>query len=309
VAPHTFAKMIITVWEIEEERYFTLTFTTTSSTEDALPKSKGKPRIVTKATYRKALKSNESSGSNSGSGTRSNPSSVSSGRSSRNASSNASAMTSPTAASMSGSPFPPYGPPSRSSTSTTTSNMRSTLQKIVLMKDRLLDNTEVPIIAMWKDGSIAIPNKAARALFHQNLDPSGIQDGKDLLPQWHLWDTAFTKALDPSEYPISVLIRTQTPFPSRKIGLYHPETGNKVILDCVGETMNDEETGDFLAGIITCKDITSISEEITEIKETNEQRFQLICNTLPQMLWTTTPEGMHEWFSDRWYFPHHPGSD
>ena len=154
------------------------------------------------------------------------------------------------------------------------------------MKDALLDNTEIPIIAMWNDESIAIPNKAARRLFHQKGDFSNVRHPSDLLTKWHIWDENFTRTLDTSEYPITVLIRSQTPFSSRKIGIYDPDNGNKIVLDCVGEALTDENTGEFLAGILTCKDITSVMEEIIEIKESNEERFQIICDSknLPTLI-------------------------
>lgn len=33
----------------------------------------------------------------------------------------------------------------------------------------------------------------------------------------------------------------------------------------------------------------------------DDQRFQIICDSVPQMIWTTTPDGLHDWFSWRWY--------
>ena len=68
-----------------------------------------------------------------------------------------------------------------------------------------------------------------------------------------VWDETFTTQLDPSEYPISVLVKTQTPFQSRRIGMYDPETGRKIVFDCLGEALRDEHTGEFLAGVLTCK--------------------------------------------------------
>ncbi|KAG9232421.1 hypothetical protein BJ875DRAFT_79625 [Amylocarpus encephaloides] len=290
-AMHTFAKMIITVWEIEGEKFFTLSFTSTESTQTTLPishkHSKQVPRVARQHTI----------GSIS-SGSRSSPSSVSSGRSSnQGSSSNSSAITSPTNAPMSGSPFPPFGPPSRSSTA----SAPSTLQKISTMKEALLDTTEVAILAMWKDGSLTIPNRAARKLFHRSADLSNIKDGVDMVTKWHVWDEDFSRRLDPTEYPISVLIQTQEPFPSKKIGIYDPDTGEPIYLDCLGEAIRDESTGEFLAGILTCRDVTGTVKQINEIKEKDEQRFEIICDSLPQMLWTTTPDGSHDWFSQRWY--------
>lgn len=168
------------------------------------------------------------------------------------------------------------------------------------MKDALMDTTSVPILAMWRDESLTIPNKAARRLFHPTADLTNVKDGYDLVTKWHVWDETFTTRMDPSEYPISVLIKTQTPFSSRKIGLIDPETNRKLVFDCLGEAIRDEE-GTFLAGVVTCRDITTMTEVITEIKAKDEQRFQLICESMPQMIWTTTPEGLHDWFSPRWY--------
>jgi hypothetical protein len=285
---HVFAKMIITVWEIEEEKFFTMTFTSTDTSQQSLPSSRGTSRQVMRAVKH----------SSRGPGTHSSPSSVSSGRSStQGESSSSSAITSPTNASMSSSPFPPLGPPAR----TALTSAPSSLQKVIMMKDALLDNTQVPILAMWKDESLTIPNRAARRLFHPSADLTKVQDGFDLVSKWRVWDETFTEKLDPSEYPISVLVRTQTPFEHRKIGMYDPETGRRIVFDCLGEALRDEQTGEFLAGVLTCRDITSMTEQMNEIKEKDEERFELICDSMPQMIWTTTPEGMHDWFSQRWY--------
>jgi hypothetical protein len=290
-----FAKMIITIWEIDDERFFTLTFTSTDSNQTSLPSSRAQSRQILKASKHHSLGSTSS-------GSGSSPSSTASGRSSnQGGSSSSSAITSPTAASMSASPFPPLGPPSKMPMS----SAPSTLQKVIMMKDALLDNTTVPILAMWKDESLTIPNKAARRLFHPNADLQNVKDGFDLVSRWHVWDETFTTRIDPADYPISILTRTQTPFASRKIGLYDPETGRKLIFDCLGEALTDEATGEFLAGIVTCRDITDITdqmnEQINEIKEKDDQRFQLICDSMPQMIWTTTPDGRHDWFSQRWF--------
>ncbi|KAL2063438.1 hypothetical protein VTL71DRAFT_5243 [Oculimacula yallundae] len=288
-AKHTFAKMIITVWEIEDDSFFTLTFTNTETNQTSLPAAP-KPRHVKKAAHHHSIGSV-------GSGSQSGPSSVGSGHSSnQGSSSSSSAITSPTNASMSTSPFPPLGPPTQASTSTAP----STLQKIILMKDALMDTTSVPILAMWNDQSLTVPNRAARRLFHAQADLSDVKDGADLVTKWHVWDETFTTRLDPSEYPISVIVRTQTPFSSRKIGLYDPDTNRKLVFDCLGEAITDND-GKFLAGVVTCRDITTMTEAITEIKAKDEQRFQLICESMPQMIWTTTPEGLHDWFSPRWY--------
>jgi PAS domain-containing protein len=287
-AKPVFAKMIITVWEIEEECYYTLSFTATEAATSVIPvRNHSKP-------IARAVK-NHSAAAASSLSYKSASSSTSSGRGSSHGSGQPSAITSPSAASMSASSFPPLGPPAKSNPSAP-----SALQKIIMMKDALLDNTQMPIVAMWKDESLSVPNAAARRLFHPEVNIDHPKDGFDLITKWDVWDETFSRKLDPSEYPISVLIRTQTPFASRKIGMYDPETEKRIVYDVSGEGIFDPRTGEFLAGFVVCKDVTSFTDTINEIREKDEQRFQLICDSMPQMIWTTTPAGMHDWFSQRW---------
>ena len=290
---HTYAKLIITVWWLDEERYFTLTFTNTDSHQTALPTSQARGRHSRPA----ARGAKKHSPQPRDSSPNSRPSSVSPKHSSTyRRASIASAITSTTDLSMSASPFPPLSPPSETARSKTS----SCLQRLTMMKDALLDSTELPIVATWKDFGLTIANRAARRLFNTDSNLSDVKDGYELISQWHVWDDTFTTRLDVSEYPISVLIRTQQPFTSRRIGMFDPVTGHKLILECSGEAIRDECTGEFLAGMITARDITHITEQIKEIKAKDEQRFQLICNSMPQMIWTSTAEGRAEWFSERW---------
>ncbi|EDO03824.1 hypothetical protein SS1G_06305 [Sclerotinia sclerotiorum 1980 UF-70] len=222
---HSYAKMIISIFEIENEKYYMLTFTSTETTQPVLPSS----RRISRKVHDPKLQMGSNNGSHSSSSmSRSNPSSASSEHSSSHdssqGSSGSSAISSPTHAPMSSSPFPPLGPPSR----VNKSGAPSILQKVIVLKDALLDNTEIPILAMWKDESVTIPNKAARRLFAREADMSNVKN----VGKWHCYNHDFTVALDPSEYPISVL---------------------------------------------------------------------MICDSMPQLIWTTTPDGMHDWFSQRWY--------
>ncbi|KAG5984906.1 hypothetical protein E4U55_002662 [Claviceps digitariae] len=278
---HVYAKMIITMWEFEDKQnFFTLTFTSTNSSASPPPNSKklmAKPNLSDSAERRTFANSNSSS--------------VASSRDS-----NSPSFYSPGIVTMSSSPFPPMGPPSVASHSSTP----SLLQKIILMKDALLDNTQMPIMAMWKDGSVGFPNKAARDLLPIGAEMDVCMDGLDVLQHWGLWDEHFTRKLDVSEYPMAVLLRTETPFPSMRVGVLTRD-GRRLVHDILGETIRDEITGEFLAGVVTGRDVTVMSEAITQIKERDDERFKLICDTMPQLVWTATPEGHCDFFNIRWY--------
>ena len=275
-----FAKMLVTLWEVEDRQtYFTLTFTHTQSAATSQPPIKkyiARPSVL-EAAERKSI-------------SHSTPSSVASSRDSSSPSFHPGVVT------MSSSPFPPMGPPSAASQSTTP----SILQKMMLLKDALLDKTQVPILAMWKDGTVSFPNKAARKLFAKGADYDTSKEGFEMLPNWEVWTEDFSRPLDISEYPISVLLRTEQPFEGMRVGVYD-ENRKKTVLDLVGEAIREPLTGEFLAGVITGRDVTSIAQEIEEIKERDDERFKLICDTMPQLVWTANTDGKFDFFNTRWY--------
>jgi PAS domain S-box-containing protein len=273
-----YAKMIITIWELDEnQHFFTLTFTSTQSTPPQTSRRSIPRPSNLEAADRKTISSSTAS-------------SVASSRDSGSPS-----FYSPGVVTMSSSPFPPMGPPSVAAYSSTP----SLLQKMILMKDALLDNTEMPIMAMWKDGSVSVPNKAARNLL-KNVTIDSSLDGFDLIEKWQLWKEDFSRRLEVSEYPITQLIKTETPFTSIRVGMYDDQ-GKKIIYDVLGEAIRDDTTGEFLAGVVTGRDVTVMRKEINQIKERDEERFKLICDTMPQFVWTATPDGLHDFFNTRWY--------
>ncbi|KAG5999906.1 hypothetical protein E4U54_001617 [Claviceps lovelessii] len=278
---HVYAKMIITMWQVEDKQnFFTLTFTSTTSSAPSPPNAK---KLIAKP--------NSSDPAERRAFSTSNVSSVASSRDS-----NSPSFYSPGIVTMSSSPFPPMGPPSVASHSSTP----SLLQKIILMKDALLDNTQMPIMAMWKDGSVSFPNKAARDLLPIGAEMDVFTDGLDLLEHWGLWDEHFSRKLKVSEYPMAVLLRTETPFSSMRVGILTRD-GRRLVHDILGETIRDGVTGEFLAGVVTGRDVTVMSEAITQIKERDDERFKLICDTMPQLVWTATPDGHPDFFNTRWY--------
>lgn len=262
-----YAKMIISVWEISEQQtYFTLTFTNTESTSLVESKRKTAARhAALESADRKTIF------------TASNPPSVAS---SHGSATSPSYRISPGSVSLSSSPFPPMGPPFREKS---LQNAPSVLQKTTILKDTLLDNTEMPILAMWKDGTVAFPNAAARKLMKEDATLDKPIDGLEVLSNWTLYTDDFSRTLEPTEYPMGVLLRTQTPFTDMRIGVIDMD-GNKIRYNVLGEAIRDDETGEFLAGVISCRDVTEMAKEIDLIKARDAERFKLICDTMPQLV-------------------------
>lgn len=186
---HIYAKMIITIWELDGQKFYSLTFISSEPGASSLPSSRVQSRTVSKAyCYNTPIRGPATTNSSF-----SSPSSAISGQSNRGSSSSLQsslhASLSPTS-SLSHCSFPPPGPPSQS----VKSQSPSALQKIILMKDALLDNTDIPILAMWKDESLTVPNRAARRLFHPSADTLKV-DGFELVTKWKVWNEHFTEEL------------------------------------------------------------------------------------------------------------------
>lgn len=256
-----FAKMMISVWEIaEHQTYFTLTFTNTESESHPTSNPTARRKPVARSS---ALETAEKSTI----ATASNPPSIAS---SHGSSSSPSYRMSPSSVSLSSSPFPPLGPPFKSLQSAP-----SVLQKMTIIKDSLLDNTETPIIAMWKDCTVAYPNAACRKLMNTDVADSS-SDGLDILSNWSLYTEDFSRPLEQDEYPIAMLLRTQTPFSGMRVGVIDRD-GKRLVLDILAEAIRDEETHEFLAGAVTCRDVTGMAKEMDQMKVRDVERFKVIC--------------------------------
>lgn len=195
------ANMIISIWNMNKQKYFTLSFT--SAVPAAAPLTTKQSRTVSRTPNRLSLSPNSDT---------SQPSSNGSGTSSAT-------VTSPAGIPLSLAPSPLAGPLSRS-------NVASTppfLQKVTRLKNGMLNAMEIPVFAMWKDMSLAVPNKAGARLSEKY---AGVAPGHTTarFSSFKVYTEDFERELEPEEYPLIVLCKTQKPFSNWKIGLKSPET-------------------------------------------------------------------------------------
>lgn len=155
-------------------------------------------------------------------------------------------------------------------------------EKLVRMKDVVIESIELPVIAMWKDESVAILNQGIYDLMYTSADQK-TTDAFEILSHFKLYTEDFERELDMSEYPIGVLCRTQKPINKMKIGLIDSNYKRR-ILQISGSCVFDEKTGEYQAGICVITDVTWYTTKIKAQTEQNEQQFQLICEALPQMV-------------------------
>ena len=149
---------------------------------------------------------------------------------------------------------------------------------------------------MWKDESVVFPNAAARRLLAVNADAT-TDERYDFMSRFKTWSADFSRQLQDNDNPIIFLCRTEKSFSRWQIGLINDKTGARSNFDVSGHPVFDEKTGEFFAGLIAFKDVTEYTEKIALQTAENEEQFSLICNSMPQMLWTTRADGFRRAFS------------
>ncbi|RPA91410.1 hypothetical protein L873DRAFT_1714513 [Choiromyces venosus 120613-1] len=255
------AKMIVSIWVLDGERYFTLTFNSMTPSSNTFNASSPNSEVAFFTTKEKTVDGSCQ-------------------------------ITQPGASVpellLSGAPAP-----------SDISSVPSVLQKITRMKDAVLDAMEIPVFAMWHDGSIAMANRAARDLQPPNRNKENTES-ENIACRYNIWTEDFSRQLSQDEVPIVRLLQNKKAFAPQRIGMYST-TGNKIVFDSCGEGIYDDATGAFIAGLVWLRDITEYEEKLVTQQETNELRFMTMCDSMPQLIWTTRPDGYHDYYSKRWY--------
>ncbi|KAK3114030.1 hypothetical protein LTR53_008069 [Teratosphaeriaceae sp. CCFEE 6253] len=286
---HVQAQMIVSVWATETEQYFTCTFTAIQATSNSSPADG--PRTVARTVARTqpigtspAISSGSSSA---GGGPRSRGTQP--GTPSSHASPTAQPLTD----------FPPKGPPARSNHASAPTMFSKTNR----LKDAILNSMSIPAYAMWKDESFGLPNTAAIKLIYPWMDSSQFdssEQARDFLAGYVLYRPDFSEKIPLADFPIMRLMREQTAFTAYRIGLYSAKDGSRTLFDVAGEPLLDDK-GEFLGGLVLFHDVTVFAQTIQRQQKQNEEQFEVITNMIPQMIWRTTPDGSHDYYSDRWY--------
>lgn len=293
VASHVQAQMIVSVWATEDDQYFTLTFTASGFSSRSSEGTKTTSRTVSRvATSHTSL----------GSGLSSNASSNSSRDRKAAQPTSAPKTTSSNVASPGAAPkmdFPPKGPPAKAS-SVAAPTM---FNKSNRLKDAILNSMTFPAYAMWKDESFGLPNKAAIKLLYPWIEDGAYdsnEQARDFLSKFVMYNEDFSSKLPMDEFPILRLMREEAAFDGYRVGMYSAKDGTRLLFDTYGEPILDDK-GEFLGGLVVFQDVTEFATTIDRQQKENETQFEQIANMVPQMIWRTTPDGYHDYFSDRWY--------
>ena len=153
------------------------------------------------------------------------------------------------------------------------------------LKDAIIDTIDIPIMAMWRDGSLAVYNKAVARLAHDDVDLIST-DADKVLSRFRVYTEDFERELEQSEFPIIKLCREQKTFKGFRVGTIDSK-GTKRVFEISGDGIHDQQTGEFLAGICALTDLTRYVDVVKAQSEQDERKFQLICEYMPQTVRTS----------------------
>ena len=173
------------------------------------------------------------------------------------------------------------------------------LAAISRMKNAVFDIAQFPGFLFTAGEEIYFPNNAARHLTGQ-FDDCMLEHGHQILARLDVYDENYTKTLDINEHPVIKLIRTRKNFKEEKYGFCDP-TGKRVWLDLSGDCLYDELTGEFLGGVVWCRDVTDYTEMIAQQRRQIERGFEDKLDFMPNLSWTASSSGHADYFSRRWY--------
>jgi PAS domain S-box-containing protein len=272
-------RMIISIWQLAGQRFFTLTFTSsmTPSTVHTHSTTSSSARNPSSHSARSSHSSHSQTPMSSTPATSQIPSPSPGER-------------------LDGVSFPYIAPPPNCGPPAAMTDF----QKVLKMQNAMLGAVEIPLVAMWRDESVVFPNKAARKLLDVKADPTS-EHSYDFMSRFQPWSPDFSHEIDDEGNPCLALCRSQRAFTNWQIGLIDLSTGKKSNYDVSGQPVYDDQTGDFLAALIAFKDVTEYTHQIAEKTAENEEQFRLICDMMPQMIWTATPAGHVNYWSQRWY--------
>lgn len=158
---------------------------------------------------------------------------------------------------------------------------------------------EVPGFLFSADEKLYAPNSKKKGVNIEAVEIPG--DPKEwFTSMMTVWDKEFTRKLDYEEYPSVLVLRRRGDVKNYRVGLIHDD-GVKHLADCEGEAVWDTETDELLGSLVYVRDLGPYEEVLYREHQQKLGSHEMICQSVPHMMWTANAAGNVDFFSDAWY--------
>ncbi len=160
----------------------------------------------------------------------------------------------------------------------------------------VLDNMSEGLMLFDAGKNLIYQNPASEKIHGFNRHPGEIKSS-NLFVTWKAWDNN-DNPIEAHEWPVSRVFKGEI-VQSQIMRVLRVETGEEFYGSYNGCPIYDTH-GNLVLGFITIRDIT---QEIKsrQVLEESEEHYREIANTLPQIVWTATPDGLVDWYNDWWF--------
>lgn len=178
-----------------------------------------------------------------------------------------------------------------SPTTKTNSNFRTHL-----LSSSILDHIDIPIYAVAADGSLAIANEACKTFsIEKGLPlPNGTESPLWINPEIINYDETFTRKIPWEEDTLYRAAIKGEHVAQHLVGWRsRGRNGVQLITEVMGTPVFDD-AGTLIGGFIRFSDVSDREQRLQmDVLAKGEEYFRQICDTMPQLVWSTQPDGYH----------------
>ncbi|UUX94716.1 PAS domain-containing protein [Aquabacterium sp. J223] len=165
--------------------------------------------------------------------------------------------------------------------------------------EALLESTPLGIAFVDREGRLLLASAENRQLWGPYPSPASVADYADFKGWWADDGPRHGQPLQPEDWPLAralrgedvrsqvIEIETFDDPPRRRTMLLHA----KPVRDDDGHIVN---------AVVAQIDITAQVEVENALRQ-SEARFRTIAEAMPQMVWSTRPDGFHDYYNQQWY--------
>ncbi len=165
--------------------------------------------------------------------------------------------------------------------------------------DALLEAAPVGIVVADAQGKLLRVNAENRRLWGTHPLPEKVDDYGAWKGWWADGSKRHGRQLLPEEWALARALRgEEAPRDIVQIETFGPTPERRIILNSGAPVRNSE--GQVIGSVIAQMDITDRVQS-EQSARANAAKFRTITDAMPQIVWSTLPDGFHDYYNQQWY--------